>query len=145
MILRECFRSAAHHLLSHWSRSALAMLGIVIGTMSTVTLVYSVELFKKETIAQYTQMGVSVMMVRLHEKKDQNSCSNIAKYTQSLRQLPYIKNVEPVIESQIKHATQHTYNTVVGVQPSFTHLLQHKITKGRPMSELDTGKPHAWV
>ena len=145
MILRECFRTATSHLFSHWSRSLLAMLGIMIGTMSTVTLVYSVELFKHETISQYTQMGVGVMLVRVHPDEQPKDCSFIQTHKKLLASVPHVARVEPIIDSQIKHAVQQSYSTVIGIQPSFMNLLNHKIVHGRSMTDSDQNQGMAWV
>jgi len=137
-------QEAFSNLVSSKLRSALAVLGILVGTSSVVAMVMSGQLATKAALAQFKTLGTDLLSINLFPKdssgsqaKDPFSLTTAMGLASSSKT---IKKVAPYTTSYGALSYQgHTISggSLVGVTQSLQPIIKIKMKQGRFISDLD--------
>ncbi|MDR0415137.1 MAG: ABC transporter permease [Prevotellaceae bacterium] len=147
MEYRENIRLALHGLTDHKLRSFLTMLGIIFGVASVITMLSIGEGAKREAIAKYQDLGVNNIIVREKDLSEAELEEVRAKFSQglSLEDAAVMKEIIPKIaqvasqaeiSAEVKYADKSAKSTTIGVTPEFLHMMNYKVQKGEPISNV---------
>ena len=143
-------RISAKALLRNKTRSALSMLGIVIGIAAVIAVVNLGEGLKQSTANQLSDMGTNLIMVmRANQRRGGVSmgssnvqslkvkdCEMIAKNAKN------ITMVSPVVNSggQVVNGSKNWSGTVYGGSPNYLEIRKYEIATGVNFTEEDVKK-----
>src|SRR5579872_5789935 len=122
-------------------RSILALLGILVGSASVVSMMLGGELATHEALKQFKTLGTDLLAVSINDASAQSEQNNL-----SLQEANHILNSDKNIVAiapytQLYHPVQfngHDINGgVLGVTESFADIFHTKIAMGRFISDLD--------
>ncbi len=134
------------NLFSSKLRSALALLGILVGTASVVAMVLGGEIATNEAIKQFKTLGTDLLAVSVNEspKEEQKKTGSedsltleqaqrIALSDQAILEVaPYVQLYNPM------QFNGHELNgSILGVTEQFAHIVHIDLEKGRFVSALD--------
>ena len=150
MDILNLIRISAKALLRNKTRSALSMLGIVIGIAAVIAVVNLGEGLKQSTANQLSDMGTNLIMVmRANQRRGGISmgssnvesltvrdCELIAKNTKN------ITMVSPVVNSggQLVNGSKNWSGTVYGGSPDYLEIRKYDIATGVNFTEDDIKK-----
>lgn len=135
-----CIHEALLNLFSAKLRSILALLGILVGTASVVSMISGGELATNEALKQFKTLGTDLLAVSLSDASDP-SMNNL-----SLSEANLILNadnnilaVAPYTQlySPIQFNGHEMSGSVLGVTESFANIVHTEIAMGRFISDLD--------
>lgn len=143
MEYRHTLKQAFLNLKAAKLRSALAMLGILVGTAAVVTLVSSGELATQKALEQFKSLGTDLLAVTLFSDKpsSQNQASNVLHINEAhelqkpvgvIALAPYMNLYVPVSYEGKRYKSR-----VFGVTETFQDLAKISLKKGRFISFLD--------
>jgi len=149
MSAKDILKSAIKALKVNKGRTALTMLGIVIGIMSIILIYVAGQGAQNLILGQIQGMGAKVIEIRPgREPKGFNDILQI--FSDSLKEkdlvalkkkenLPYAKNVEPLVFGSANAISQtDTYNVnIYGIGSGFIRIYNIEIDKGRSIDEDD--------
>ena len=72
MEIRAHFKDARYNLASYKMRSALAVIGILVGTASVVAMVLCAQLATEKALAQFKPLGTNLMAVTMWTRGESN-------------------------------------------------------------------------
>lgn len=134
------------NLFSSKLRSALAVLGILVGTASVVAMVSGGELATNEAIKQFKTLGTDLLALTLSDAAADNKKSNGTPENLTLAQMKEVA----AADNRIRDIAPYTqlYNplffeghevsgSVLGVTDSFARIIHVELAKGRFISALD--------
>ncbi|MBR6877960.1 MAG: ABC transporter permease [Bacteroidales bacterium] len=150
MDILNLIRISAKALLRNKTRSALSMLGIVIGIASVIAVVNLGEGLKQSTANQLSDMGTNLIMVmRANQRRGGISmgstnvqslkvsdCDLIAKGAKN------ITKVSPVVNSagQLVNGAKNWSGTVYGGTPEYLDIRKYEIATGVNFTDEDVKK-----
>ena len=150
MDILNLIRISAKALLRNKTRSALSMLGIVIGIAAVIAVVNLGEGLKESTANQLSDMGTNLIMVmRANQRRGGISmgssnveslkvqdCELIAKNAKN------ITMVSPVVNSagQVVNGSKNWSGTVYGGTPEYLEIRKYEIATGVNFTEDDVKK-----
>ena len=150
MDILNLIRISAKALLRNKTRSALSMLGIVIGIAAVIAVVNLGEGLKESTANQLSDMGTNLIMVmRANQRRGGISmgssnvesltvydCELIAKNAKN------ITMVSPVVNSagQIVNGSKNWSGTVYGGTPEYLEIRKYEIATGVNFTDEDVKK-----
>jgi putative ABC transport system permease protein len=145
MNLLESMRMAVKTLTANKTRSALTMLGIIIGNASVITMVGVGEGAKRYASEQFESLGPNVLFII---PGTDEARSNTIDIPRSLTledaeaiatQVPTVSAVAPQLQSQqIVTYRNRTANTLIlGTNPDFPTVRDFEVEQGRFFTELD--------
>ena len=150
MDILNLIRISAKALLRNKTRTALSMLGIVIGIAAVIAVVNLGEGLKQSTANQLSDMGTNLIMVmRANQRRGGismgssnvesltiNDCELIAKNARN------ITMVSPVVNSggQIVNGSKNWSGTVYGGSPDYLEIRKYEIATGVNFTDDDVKK-----
>ena len=150
MDILNLIRISAKALLRNKTRSALSMLGIVIGIAAVIAVVNMGEGLKQSTANQLSDMGTNLIMVmRANQRRGGVSmgsgnvqslkvrdCELIAKNAKN------ITAVSPVVNSggQLVNGSKNWSGTVYGGSPEYLEIRKYEIATGVNFTDEDVKK-----
>ena len=144
MMIPLVFREACSNLWAFKLRSSLAILGILIGIASVLTMVSCAEMATEKALEHFKSLGTHLMAVSVYDRVRQHSNSidtaltleqvvNLADHMPSiLKSIPYVLQYQP-----IRVKGHHLDSQVVGVMADLKDILKINIFSGRFISDLD--------
>ncbi len=145
MDLAESLKMAVKTLVTNRTRSALTMLGIVIGNASVIAMIGVGEGAQRFIKDQFEALGPNVLFV-LPGSPDAVNRPVIPPKTLVLAdaeaiasQVPSVQAVAPEITSSelVKYRNKNSSSLVIGTTPPFTAVRNFEVERGRFLTELD--------
>ena len=150
MDILNLIRISAKALLRNKTRSALSMLGIVIGIAAVIAVVNLGEGLKQSTANQLSDMGTNLIMVmRANQRRGGISMGSSNVETLTIRDCELIaenaKNVtmvSPVVNSggQLVNGSKNWSGTVYGGSPDYLEIRKYEIATGVNFTDDDVKK-----
>lgn len=150
MDILNLIRISAKALLRNKTRSALSMLGIVIGIAAVIAVVNLGEGLKQSTANQLSDMGTNLIMVmRANQRRGGVSLGSSNVQSLKIRDCEMIsknaKNitmVSPVVNSggQIVNGSRNWSGTVYGGSPDYLDIRKYEIATGVNFTDEDVKK-----
>ncbi|MEA5505486.1 ABC transporter permease [Halotia wernerae UHCC 0503] len=145
MNLVESLQMAGKTLLSNKLRSALTMLGIVIGNASVIAMIGIGEGGQKYVSNQLESLGPNVLFILPGNQETQRISFEVPK-TLVLQdaeaiasQVPTVMGVAPELNRRqvVTYRNKNTDVNIIGTTPSFLSVRDFETAKGRFFSEVD--------
>ena len=150
MDILNLIRISAKALLRNKTRSALSMLGIVIGIAAVIAVVNLGEGLKESTANQLSDMGTNLIMVmRANQRRGgismgSSSVESLTVYDCELiaKNAKNITMVSPVVNSagQIVNGSKNWSGTVYGGTPEYLEIRKYEIATGVNFTDEDVKK-----
>ncbi|WP_026732603.1 ABC transporter permease [Fischerella sp. PCC 9605] len=145
MNLVESMQMAGKTLLSNRLRSALTMLGIVIGNASVIAMVGIGEAGQKYVNQQLESLGPNVLFVIPGNRETQRISREtpktlvLADAEAIATQVPTVAGVAPELNSRqvVTYRNRNTDVNIIGTTPSFLKVRDFETTKGRFFTDID--------
>lgn len=137
------FRTALANLATTKLRTALAMLGIVVGTASVVAMVSSGQLATQQALAQFKALGTDMMAISLYSESSGDASDKRAfdlKAALSLQSAtPAIRVFAPyvMLYAPLSYQGNVIDGAIIGATASLQPALKIKMKLGRFISDLD--------
>lgn len=141
----ESTKMAVKTLTANRLRSALTMLGIIIGNASVITMVGVGEGARQYAAGQFESLGPNVLFIIPGSQDSQERTLERPK-TLTLEdaeaidaQVPTVSAVAPQLQTQqaIVAGNRSSSSTIIGVTPEFTVVRSFEVANGRFISEDD--------
>lgn len=127
------------NLLATRQRSALALIGIVIGTGSVVAMVSIGGMVQGETLKRFEAMGPDLVSLRLraHEGLDGLRLADLAMLDTGLA--PWLRLIAPTLDQSLwlEQRGQGLFLTLLGTTANLQALHDLRVTRGRFISPFD--------
>ena len=147
MDLTATFRVAMRALARNRMRSALTMLGIIIGVGAVICAVAIGEGASIEVQEQISNLGDNMIWIEAGGR-NVNGVRSGSRGTKTLtledekaieQQVPLVKNVSPNVDTnvQVIYANQNWFTRVQGVAPEYLEVRKWRIDRGGSFSEND--------
>ena len=145
MNIVESIQMAGRTLLSNKLRSALTMLGIVIGNASVIAMIGIGEGGQKFVTKELESLGPNILFVIPGNQETQRITFDIPKTLvladaeAIATQVPTVVGVAPELNRRqlVTYRNQNTNVNVIGTSPSFPQIREFEIDKGRFFSQID--------
>ena len=145
MDILESGKMATKTLLSNKLRSALTMLGIVIGNASVIAMVGIGQGAQKFVAQQFESLGTNVLFVIPGNRDAQRTTVDLPKtlVLEDARaiatQVPTVAKVAPQLQSRelVTYRNKNTYSSIVGTSPEYTAVRNFNPERGRFFTQLD--------
>lgn len=134
--IKSAFRNIRYSKL----RSLLAMLGIMVGTASVVTLVTVGNLATQQALEQFKSLGIDLMSVSFSPKANNDYEITLKDLTPLQDNIPSISEMAPYTFTNLPVSYQKTALdsvVVVGATQNLANLVNIRIKQGRFISDLD--------
>ncbi|RQD63051.1 MAG: FtsX-like permease family protein [Desulfonatronovibrio sp. MSAO_Bac4] len=142
MMLRANIKEALRSLASSKQRTALALLGIVIGIGSVIALVSTGTIVQRESMKQFLEMGTDVLSIQQEWSRRDSGQEQGFRLDEAM-DLPYanqaVTDVAPYISihGSARYQGERMDVPAVGVTGSFITINQLNLINGRFISDLD--------
>ena len=141
----ESIQMAGKTLLSNKLRSALTMLGIVIGNASVIAMIGIGEGGQKFVTKELESLGPNVLFVIPGNQETQRITFEVprtlvlADAKAIATQVPTVVGVAPELNRRqlVTYRNQNTNANIIGTSPSFPEIREFEIDKGRFFSQID--------
>lgn len=142
MRLRQHLQHAIKNLFSTKLRSFLAVLGILVGTASVVTLVSSGEMATAKAMEQFKRLGTDLMSVTLYMRSHKDELSSKPESI-SLEQVSQIKERIKSVREVAAYTTNYVptafmghniHATTIGATQSLQRVIKVSLAKGNFIS-----------
>ncbi len=141
----ENIKMAGKTLLSNKLRSALTMLGIVIGNASVIAMIGVGEGGQKYVNKQLESLGPNVLFILPGNRETQRVSFAVPKTlvladAQAIvSQVPTVAGVSPELNRRlvVNYRSRNTNVNIIGTTPSFLKVRDFETAKGRFFSDLD--------
>lgn len=145
MNIVESMQMAGKTLLSNKLRSALTMLGIVIGNASVITMIGVGEGGQKFVNKQLESLGPNVLFVIPGNRETQRISNDVPKNLvledaeAIASQVPTIAGVSPELNGRYvaNYRNRNTNVNIIGTTPSFPRVREFDIATGRFFTDID--------
>lgn len=138
MIIKENVAEAARSLYTSKQRTALALLGIIIGIGSVITSVSIGKIAQGEALRQFVTMGVDVLTIST-QQPDRLKLGDVVPIPKhadlTLEVAPYAKWSQST--GVIYGGKQIKETSALGVTQNFPYFFKLKLAGGRYLSDLD--------
>ncbi len=121
-------------------RTALTLLGIIIGVASVVVMLAVGEGSKRQVMAQMGAFGANLMFLNGSSPTPRSAPGEIRlSDVQALAELPQIKRIMPALtqQAQVRFGNQDLMSTIGGYTPIFTEIFNWPVTQGSFFTEAD--------
>lgn len=153
MVIGEALRTTVAEIWAHKLRSALTLVGVVLGTMAVVTMVSLIEAVKVEVWNGIGSLGLRGVMfvsadppqIGLDAKRSHLSEGLRLEDAESLAAASeLIAAAAPAAFTQQVLGWGETTRSirVTGTVPAYSEVLERKVEKGRDLSDLDVAREH---
>ena len=145
MNIKMNIKYSIQNLFSARMRSILAIIGIMVGTGSVVSLVYSGHMATEHALSQFKSLGTNIVSVNISQNRSSGEEGN----NQNTITIPLLESLKKTITSVNKYTAYTTHyvsihhngkrleNEVVGVDNNFAKVINTQLKDGRYVSELD--------
>jgi len=145
--LWESIQVSLEGLAANKMRSALTMLGVIIGVGAVITMLSIANGAKSQMMARIQQMGTNVLIVRGGQSQSgavrggfgsnetltlQDAEAIADKCPSVLRTAPEVRN-----NAQIKFGNMNSSTTIIGTSPDYLSVRNYKIQAGKFFTEQD--------
>lgn len=143
MLIGETFRTAFRALIGNRLRTALTMLGIVIGVAAVVAMLALGEGASANVESHIRSLGSNLLTVRPGLQKRGPVRSRTDTLTlhdaEALRGLPNVSAVAPegMTSSQVKYLAMNMSCTIIGTTPEYISVRSFEMAKGVPFTKRD--------
>ncbi|HIK55319.1 MAG TPA: ABC transporter permease [Synechococcales cyanobacterium M55_K2018_004] len=153
MNLGESLNMAVKTLTANKLRSALTMLGIIIGNASVITMVGVGQGAQRYASEQFESLGPNVLFIIPGSEEARNRTIDLPR-TLTLEdaqaiasQVPTVTGVAPQLQTQqrIVYRNRNTNALVLGTTPEFTVVRDFAVERGRFFSALDVQRANRVV
>ncbi|MHB9025460.1 MAG: ABC transporter permease [Armatimonadota bacterium] len=147
MNLFDSLSLALEGLVANKMRSALTMLGVIIGVGAVISMLAIGSGAQKQTMARIQQMGTNVLMI-MPGQSQQGAIRGGAGSRDTLtlddalalpEKCPSIIRVAPEVRSsfQVKYRSQNTSTSIIGVTADYPDVRNYKVAVGKFISNSD--------
>jgi len=143
----QSLRVALSCLAANKLRSALTMLGVIIGVASVITMVAIIEGARYQVVKQFEEMGSRLVVIFFspEERKKSQGRSHIEHLTTEdaeaiRRECPLVKHVSPELpmaDTVFEVGGEEFKGRLVGCQPEYARLHNIELDAGRFFSQAD--------
>jgi putative ABC transport system permease protein len=145
MNIIESFKMATSTLATNKMRSALTMLGIIIGNASVITMVGVGQGAKNLAAEQFESLGPNVMFVVPGSEEERRTSFNTPQtlvWEDAIaiaEQVPSVKEVAPQISANelITYRNRNANEQVLGTTPEYLTVRSFAVDRGRFFSDVD--------
>ena len=144
--IREALRS----LLASKQRTLLALLGVVIGIGSVMAMLTIGASIKEEALRQFKQMGTDVLTLKPLIGPAQDSPESVFSLALAQRLAKYSRHIllvspEKEVYGQLGSRGKSVSASILGVRSAYAVIKRLRPARGRLLTFLDQGRPHAVV
>jgi putative ABC transport system permease protein len=150
LLLWAAFCIAVESLLRTASRSFLAMLGIIIGVASVITMLGLGEGTRAEMEERIRRMGTNVLSVRTEEQRqrgvglgaDASENMTLEDAEAILRECPDVIRTAPRVgqSAQVKYRNKNERVEIMGITNDYFTIRDYRIARGRPFGAPETNQ-----
>lgn len=135
--LPDLLATATEGLGRYRLRTALSVLGVVLGVASVVAVLAVTEGAARDALAQVDALGLDNLVARSHARGSRALTARDA--TQVAALLHGVRAVSPLVSRPIapRHDTQTERLEILGVQAPFMHILRLRAIRGRVLAPTD--------
>jgi putative ABC transport system permease protein len=145
MNLLESLQMAGKTLLANKLRSALTMLGIIIGNASVIAMLGVGEAGQKFVNKQLESLGPNVLFILPGNRETQRISFEVPKTlvladAQAIAaQVPTVVGVAPELNTRqvVTYRNRNTNASIIGTTPSFPKVREFEVAKGRFFTDID--------
>lgn len=147
MSIWESVSVAFESLLANKMRTALTMLGVIIGVSAVITMLAIAGGAKNQMMSNIQQMGTNVLIIRSGQTSQRGIMGGFgSSQTLKMDDVTAIKKecrsvenatAEVSMPAQVKYLNQNTNTTILGTTPAYLSVRNYKVDKGRFFSESD--------
>jgi putative ABC transport system permease protein len=139
-------KEALLNLFSSKLRSALALLGILVGTASVVAMVSGGELATNEALKQFKILGTDLLAITINDVPSDDSKEGRAEQNITLQQAlamatvnKAVRDIAPYTQlySPIQYNGHAINGSILGVTENLQHVIHINMASGRFISSLD--------
>lgn len=142
MLLWVIIKVSLRSLLANKLRSFLAMLGIIIGVSSVITMLAVGAGAQKQVLGQISAMGTDLLVIR----PGQRGMGGVSTGTQqtlkiedaeALLEVKSVRSVAPVVGGniQVKYMNKNARTTLLGTSLTYFSMRNFEVEKGRPFND----------
>lgn len=142
MLLWVIIKVSLRSLLANKLRSFLAMLGIIIGVSSVITMLAVGAGAQKQVLGQISAMGTDLLVIR----PGQRGMGGVSTGTQqtlkiedaeALLEIKSVRSVAPVVGGniQVKYMNKNARTTLLGTSLTYFSMRNFEVEKGRPFND----------
>jgi putative ABC transport system permease protein len=144
---------AAANLRAAKLRSALALIGIVIGAAAVTATINIGEISQREVIEQFSALGPDLVRVEFMPGGDprkitESQALSITAVNEVVQDAPALTHTAPLIAAaggELSYAGRAVHSTVTGTSEAFAGLARLRLAQGRFVSRLDGAEPFVVV
>lgn len=145
MDMTESLKMAVATLSANRLRSALTMLGMVIGNASVIAMIGIGQGAQKLAAEQFESLGPNVLFIAPGNQDARGTTFDLPKTlvlddAQAIaEQVPSVEAVSPQRQSRelITYGSRSTNSTIIGTNPAFLLVRSFDVAEGRFLTELD--------
>ncbi|HWE04629.1 MAG TPA: ABC transporter permease [Tepidisphaeraceae bacterium] len=144
MIFWTIVRLAMRSLVANKLRSALAMLGIIIGVWSVISALALAQGAQKKINTQMTSLGTNVVMVTPGQRGSNGVISGSQQNLKiadalAMLKLAEVTRVAPVVRGsvQAKRGNKNTRPSLLGTGPAYFAIREFQVQRGRIITDAD--------
>ncbi|WP_439596166.1 ABC transporter permease [Falsiroseomonas sp.] len=136
--MKRVAAEAVANLLASRQRSALALLGIVIGAAAVIAMLNVGAIARNETIRQFRQLGTDILTLRLDADSGLGNFA-LADVEALPQEVPMVTEVAPFVigGGSVLHEGTAAYGSHLGVTAAFASVSRLRPRAGRFISDLD--------
>lgn len=145
-MLKRVVAEAAANLLASRQRSALALLGIVIGAAAVIAMLNVGAIARNETIRQFRQLGTDILTLRAEGNMGLGRFQ-LADLEALPLELPAVREVAPFVigGGSAQHEGQVAQSSQLGITAAFAQVTRMRMQAGRFISDFDRFELYAVV
>ena len=146
-MLRQNLREAFANLKGSKQRTALALIGIVIGTASVIAMINIATIVKAEALSRFKEMGTDILTIQLRGGGRSGPKIQPEDTTGLVREVPAIVAVAPLVSggAQLSFQGRPGNATLLASDSSLTDLAKLHVASGRFVSRLDGYQPYCVI
>ncbi|NSW80640.1 MAG: ABC transporter permease [Chthonomonadetes bacterium] len=141
MNIAENFQIALRSLLANKMRSALTMLGIIIGVGAVIAMISVAQGAREQTMQRIQQLGTNVLVVFPGQQRTGAAFGGFGSM-QILkpedvdairRSCPSVRAASPEVRrnAQVKYKNRNTNTNITGVSPEYSEIRNYPVQQGR--------------
>jgi putative ABC transport system permease protein len=139
---RELLSIAAEALGRYKLRTALSILGVVLGVAAVIAMMSVGEGAREEALQQVTNLGLDNLVARSRTAGplgDRTEALTLGDAERVLGMVPFAAAASPLVERYERLTREGTsvMTSVIGVRPSYQRILKLTLDRGRFLSALD--------
>ncbi|MDO9500092.1 ABC transporter permease [Falsiroseomonas sp.] len=145
-MLKRVVAEAAANLLASRQRSALALLGIVIGAAAVIAMLNVGAIARNETIRQFRQLGTDILTLRADGNMGLGHFQ-LSDLEALPLELPAVREVAPFVigGGSAQHEGQVAHSSQLGITAAFAQVTRMRMQEGRFISDYDRFELYAVV